>query len=192
MDVTCHKCAETYDCGIHEQQGYCKKCLMEMRPEIFYNSSVGLWYHWDEAYCDHIGPFDSYEEAEAALHKYADWLNLGTVNDRIDGVLNITAHRLKEANEKRGNAWRDIGVCGLFLEVRTMYLRLRAMVWDELINSGTDFDWYRFTKEHKKGVANCLLDMRAYTTLLELAMQDDNYFGTGKDEDLKDGINERK
>jgi len=183
MDVKCHKCGKIYSCEDHKQQGFCDDCNLPIRPEIYYHEPTGQWYHWDETYSHKRGPFGTYSLAENALKEYCKWIGLPTVDDRIDSVLSITAKRLKEANTKRGNAWEDIGLQGLFLEVRTMYLRLRNLVWDELANK--DKDWDRFTQEHKKRVANCLLDLRAYATLAELAVQDDNYFGVCDDSFLK-------
>lgn len=116
--------------------------------------------------------------AKAISNNKADGIKVA--NDRIDGVLRITAARLKAANTKRDNAWENIGLLGLFLEVRTMYLRLRSLVWGEFIK-GKASD---MTTEHKKRALDCLLDLRAYTVLAEMALQDNNYYGSGDDESL--------
>ena len=111
---------------------------------------------------------------------------IAEVNDRIDCILKRTGGRLKSANTKRGDAWRDIGAIGLFLEVRTMYLRLRDMVWDQLTADGRgEFGEDPISvADHRKRVFDCLLDLRAYAVLLEMAVWDENYFGTGDDHQL--------
>lgn len=108
------------------------------------------------------------------------YTNIDIINEKINNVLRNTGVRLKAANAERGNAWENIGLLGLFLEVRTMYLRLRNLVWDEFMNVRIN----EMTPEHKKRVADCLLDLRAYTVLTELAMQDNNFFGNDNDKSL--------
>ena len=34
----------------------------------------GKWYFYDETWADTLGPYDTKEECEAALHKYAETL----------------------------------------------------------------------------------------------------------------------
>lgn len=106
---------------------------------------------------------------------------IAAVNARIEAVLQKTATRLKAANAKRGNAWEGIGVVGLFLEVRTMYLRLRHQIWDEIVVNRpiTAADDNFFSEEHLDRVLDTLLDMRAYSVLTELAIMDKNYTGKG-------------
>jgi hypothetical protein len=117
---------------------------------------------------------------------------ISEVNERFDCVLKTTGYRLKSANTKRGDSWRDIGAIGLFLEVRTMYLRLRDMVWNELTDKERPLGEFGSEDpddiiEHRKRVFDCLTDLRAYTVLLELAVRDENYFGTGDDTQLEGG-----
>jgi hypothetical protein len=79
-------------------------------------------------------------------------------------------------NRERGDCWRDVGLIGSFLEVRTMYFRLRALVWDNPVKIGDEdyLDW-------KKEVKNALEDLRNYTMLAELSLDEDNIKGKGDD-----------
>ncbi len=104
------------------------------------------------------------------------------VDKRIDKIFTENARRLQVANTKRSNAWEAIGAIGLFLEVRTMYLRLRGLVWDGLFIHPTPHE-----PIDKEAIYDCLLDLRAYTALLELALQDDNFTGKGSDDYLEEG-----
>ena len=159
------------------------------------------WCFWDETGTDLHGPYDTYPDALTALVAYEQYLSYGpdmpppddpilaVINTRIDDVLVKTGNRLKSANAKRGNAWEAIGMLGLFLEVRTMYLRLRGMIWDGLLRPGeADKQMLRgklvIPNKYMERVYDCLLDLRAYTVLLEIALQDNNLLGNSRDEEL--------
>jgi len=83
-------------------------------------------------------------------------------------------------NKERGSCSQSIGLLGLFLEVRTMYLRLRSLVWDcDPIHIEDKEKW-------KADVKNALQDLRNYTILSEIALIEDNMKGVGDDFELKE------
>ena len=105
---------------------------------------------------------------------------------RIKALVKESTRIMMRKNEERGNAAQDVGLLGLFLEIRTMYLRLRNLVWDtelEKIENPFVFDADKRAK-WKKDVRNALQDLRNYTVLAEIAMLDDNFIGVDKDEYL--------
>ena len=107
---------------------------------------------------------------------------------RIIALVKESTRIMLKKNEERGNAAQDVGLLGLFLEVRTMYLRLRNLVWDtELNRINNPFNHDKDQRaEWKKAVRNALQDLRNYTILAEIAMLDNNLTGIGKDEYLSD------
>jgi len=89
-------------------------------------------------------------------------------------------------NEERGNCSGDIGLFGCFLEVRTMYLRLRSLVWDK--GPPNSLILPIRTKKYNKwkaDVKNALEDLRNYTILAEIALEDNNIKGDGDDSALE-------
>jgi hypothetical protein len=90
--------------------------------------------------------------------------------NRILDIVKRSTDIMIEKNSQRGNASRQIGLLGLFLEVRTMYLRLRHLVWD------TDPDNRK--ENWMSDVKNALQDLRNYTILAEIALQDGNFKGS--------------
>ena len=83
------------------------------------------------------------------------------------------AARLGVANCERGDAWRALGAMGLFLEVRTMYLRLRGLFWDNLA-PGVTFD-----QMPHGAILNALTDLKCYAALMQLALEENNLTGDG-------------
>lgn len=160
----------------------------------FKDGATEGWYFWDETGATEYGPYSTREGAELALIRYARMLDgeaedptIAAVNTRISDILGMTTERLIQANTKRGNAWEAIGSLGLFLEVRTMFLRLRALLWDGGMPKQLTQGELIVPDEYKKQVCDCLLDLRAYATLLQMAVQDENWIGNKTtDEYLKD------
>lgn len=74
-------------------------------------------------------------------------------------------------NAGRGDAWRNSGLLGQFIEIHSMYFRLRNLIWE---TAGKPFgnidDW-------KAQVSNALEDLRNFTMLAELCLLEDNYNG---------------
>jgi len=100
---------------------------------------------------------------------------------RVKKLFACDLRRMSVANNERGDSWRDIGALGLFLEVRTMYLRLRGLLWDQMV-SLVDGDCGQVLD--KIALRNALQDLRNYAALLELAI-DDDLIGGSRESDEK-------
>lgn len=109
-------------------------------------------------------------------------------------ILEITSEdtqRLVRANTQRGDAWKDIGLVGLFLEIRTMFLRLRGLIWDKPPMSLGRYDRSdpnKFAPDQeafKAAVTNALQDLRNYCVLAKMALDDANVYGDNRDELLR-------
>lgn len=85
-----------------------------------------------------------------------------------------------KVNRERGSCSQEIGLLGLFLEVRTMYLRLRSLAWDQ-----DPPDLKEEKEEWIASIRNALQDLRNYTILAEIALLEDNMKGIGDDSKLK-------
>lgn len=81
-------------------------------------------------------------------------------------------------NRERSDCWRSVGLIGSFLEIRTMYVRLRALVWEIEPPSTVSIEYHHWKLE----VKNALEDLRNYTMLAELSLEDDNIRGVGDDQ----------
>jgi hypothetical protein len=99
---------------------------------------------------------------------------------------------LQKRNLERGDSWKAIGALGLFLEVRTMYLRLRGLFWDSLSPAGRlgsdnkkeDFkSLFRPSEKWQEDVLNATIDMRNYTVLFDMALKSGNIYGYGEDDE---------
>lgn len=154
-------------------------------PEPIHTEN-NLWYFWDETWADRHGPFRTEDEARTHLELYTA-CELGYERDseltakvllRMKDVSDRTLLRLMQADRKRGHAWRDIGLIGLFLEIRTMYLRLRHQVWDEQSTT-------KSLPDYKPIIKDILTDLRTYSILAELALEDNNWKGLRDDSSLK-------
>jgi hypothetical protein len=77
-----------------------------------------------------------------------------------------------QKNRDRGDAWRGSGLMGQFIEIHSMYCRLRNLIWEmgppdgEISNSV-------WTAE----VMNALEDLRNFTMLGELCVLEQNWKG---------------
>ncbi len=104
---------------------------------------------------------------------------------RIIALVKESTRIMIRKNEERGNCAIEVGLLGMFLEVRTMYLRLRNLVWDKdltMIDKPVYMDADARAK-WTKDVRNALQDLRNYTVLAEIALLDKNFKG-GKDDYL--------
>lgn len=77
-----------------------------------------------------------------------------------------------KVNEQRGDAWRGVGLIGCYLEIRTMFLRLRNLCWHKKASANPTEH-----AEWKAAVINALEDLRNYTMLAELSIMEDNLEG---------------
>lgn len=106
---------------------------------------------------------------------------------RIIALVKESTRIMLRKNEERGGCSQEVGLLGLFLEVRTMYLRLRNLVWDRdltvmenpfYMDADARVKWIKDTR-------NALQDLRNYTILAEIAVLDKNFKG-GTDDSLSD------
>lgn len=101
--------------------------------------------------------------------------------NEIIRIAESSVNTMLRKNEERGNCSGDVGLLGLFLETRTMYLRLRNLVWDKgppPVKTEEYLNW-------KVAVQNALEDCRNYTILAEIALKNDNLKGDGDDSELE-------
>lgn len=85
--------------------------------------------------------------------------------------------RLAEANAERRDAWRMIGMGGLFLDVRKQYLRVRSFLWERLLNNDP-VACDKNNPEHERWrikLIDILRDMRNYTLFLQILLDEKDY-----------------
>ena len=93
-------------------------------------------------------------------------------NEDLKTVFERSLDTMLKVNEQRGDAWRGVGLKGCYLEIRTMFLRLRNLCWyKKACANPTEYD------EWKAAVVNALEDLRNYTMLAELSILEDNIEG---------------
>ena len=74
-------------------------------------------------------------------------------------------------NRQRGDAWRGSGLVGTFIDIHSMYARLRKLIWDMGSEASLkDEVWIAEVK-------NALQDMRNFTILSELCLEEENWKG---------------
>ena len=100
------------------------------------------------------------------------------INERIEktekdikDVFEKSIQVMLKKNRQRGDCWRSSGLQGQFVEIHSMYNRLRNLIW-EIGNKMDNKDW-------KDQVANALEDLRNFTMLAELCLDENNFKGDG-------------
>jgi hypothetical protein len=79
-------------------------------------------------------------------------------------------------NTERNDCWKSTGILGAFVEIHSIYNRLREMIWNRTMNT-KDPVWM-------KELMNCTMDMRNFTVLMELAAQANLPYGDDKYEKM--------
>ncbi len=94
-----------------------------------------------------------------------------TEND-INKYFEKSKDTMIEKNRQRGDCWRQSGLLGQFIEIHSMYNRLRNLIWEGELEGELNAlpDW-------KEQVTNALEDMRNFTILAELCLAEDNMKG---------------
>lgn len=69
-----------------------------------------------------------------------------------------------EKNRQRGDCWRNSGLLGQFIEIHSMYFRLRNLIWETKYERESDLPLW------KEQVTNALEDLRNFTILAELCL----------------------
>ncbi len=87
-------------------------------------------------------------------------------------ILDSSFNEMKEKNRQRGDCWRGVGLKGSFLEIRSMFFRLRNLAWR--IDPPVD---PKLLKIYKKELYNVLMDLRNFTILAEMAVVEENWEG---------------
>lgn len=112
------------------------------------------------------------------FHYLVDYMS--DIKERIEN----TEHDIKEImvssvcimlkkNKQRGDAWRFSGLIGQFIEIHSMYKRLRNLIWEiDTPKIGTDerVEW-------DKQIKNALEDLRNFTMLAEICLNENNIKG---------------
>jgi hypothetical protein len=85
--------------------------------------------------------------------------------------------RLEEANRERSDAWRNVGLGGLFLDLRKQYLRCRSFIWERLLNRDPmvcDPDDAAHERWRIKSI-DILRDLRNYALFLQILLEEKKY-----------------
>lgn len=92
-----------------------------------------------------------------------------------------------QKNRDRGDCWRNSGLLGQFIEIHSMYFRLRRLIWDMgRPKKPSSFDRDFVNKTHQQAndmlhweeqVRNALEDLRNFTMLAEMCLEEDNWKG---------------
>ena len=95
---------------------------------------------------------------------------ISTTKDRITSHVLEGLEIMIQKNNDRGDAWRASGLLGQFIEIHSMYHRLRALIYEKPMRA--------FTKNWDEQVKNALLDMRNFTILADLCVDEKNFDGS--------------
>jgi len=94
-------------------------------------------------------------------------------DERIVRIFNNSMQIMRRKNAERGDCWKYVGLLGTFVEIKSMYYRLKAIFWDKY---KTNYDANYFEK-NKEEIRNCLVDIRNFTIIAEMALDDLNIDG---------------
>jgi hypothetical protein len=97
---------------------------------------------------------------------------------QITMFLNKSLLVMLEKNAQRGDAWRNSGLLGQFVEIHSMYFRLRNLVWETKCQPLKD------KAEWKAQIVNALEDLRNFTMLAELCVLEENWDGERFTDDI--------
>ena len=93
---------------------------------------------------------------------------------RIKTLVEESTKIMIKKNTDRVDAWKGSGLWGQFIEIYSMFMRLKVLIWDKGVPSRIDMiehnDW-------KEDIRNALVDMRNFTILAELCLEDENIRG---------------
>jgi hypothetical protein len=105
---------------------------------------------------------------------------------RIKNLVEESTKIMIQKNTERVDAWKGSGLFGQFIEIYSMFMRLKVLIWDrlhEVSNPPLDEtgelyyeDWDKL-QSWREDVRNALVDMRNFTVLGELCLDDDNLLG---------------
>ena len=97
---------------------------------------------------------------------------------RINKLVHDSLEIMIRKNRERTDAWKGSGLMGQFIEIYSMYIRLKVLIWDNPPEKNVDgvlnLVQYKLWCED---VRNALVDMRNFTVLAELCLEDDNIYG---------------
>lgn len=92
--------------------------------------------------------------------------------DDIKRIFDNSLSVMLEKNSQRGDCWRNSGLLGQFIEIHSMYFRLRNLIWE----IGPPILEHEYNNWEEQ-VRNALEDLRNFTMLGELCLIDDNFNG---------------
>ena len=75
-----------------------------------------------------------------------------------------------QKNRDRGDCWRNSGLLAQFIEIHSMYFRLRNLLWIGEIPKDLPPEW-------RDQVQNALEDLRNFTILAEMCLNEGNIKG---------------
>lgn len=84
-------------------------------------------------------------------------------------------------NNQRGDCWRNSGLVAQFIEIHSMYFRLRNLIYEEKIPEFNSSEWIDWAGQ----AMNALEDMRNFTILAELCITEGNIDGSKYTNTLK-------
>jgi len=94
--------------------------------------------------------------------------------EQIKRYMEKSLNTMLTKNKQRGDCWRNSGLLGQFVEIHSMYFRLRNLIWD--MKDHTFFNQKEY-EEWKLQVINALEDLRNFTLLGEMCVIDKNFDG---------------
>jgi hypothetical protein len=92
---------------------------------------------------------------------------------RIKKLVDESTEIMIQKNQERTDAWKGTGLIGQLVEIYSMYMRLKVLVWDMNPIAAESYMYV----EWKEDVRNALVDLRNFTVLGELCLDDDNILG---------------
>jgi hypothetical protein len=114
-----------------------------------------------------------------------DMVNIERSELSIRNIFKESQEMMLRKNRERGDCWKAVGLVGTYIEIKSMFYRLKGIIWDGLMLSKRDgliLSKRAFLDEKEKAeVLNCLQDIRNFTILAELSINDDNFFGEDYD-----------
>lgn len=106
---------------------------------------------------------------------------IADTEEKLNAYMAKSLATMLEKNRGRGDAWRASGVMGQFVEIHSMYNRLRNLVWELGAPKGVQAAWDNGTRQDNNDwvlqVQNALEDLRNFTMLAEMCLEEGNWAG---------------
>lgn len=93
--------------------------------------------------------------------------------EQIKSFFKQSEETMVRKNRERGDCWRQSGLLAEFIEIHSMYFRLRNLIWESKIPDVGSNEWKIWYNQ----VKNALEDLRNFTVLGELCLMEKNIKG---------------